>query len=1077
MARSPFSGTFQPNLKPTVVTAPDALVYINGEQDLIGCSNCRRKFDLGKYITSIQVNLDMDSVPGSATINLSVPRHVVDDFFFDGIPIISPMMEVEIFAKGYFLLEGIPQYYPIFWGIVTEVSDSYSGGETTVTINCADILKWWEICRMNVNAAFTAPSGQMGRSIFGNVLFGTNPYDVIFSLSQMAFGDVILATGSLVSLYKEERQRQTFNAALGDIMAYWSSRFSKMRSNLLLYGIQGVAVRGDTLSDRYQNGQVKKVSNFVSSAIRQANGANPQATFDPASPEVTAFRTQFGQAGTFDFWQHDYQTKLEIANACKEAIGFEFYMDVTGDIVFKPPFYNLDILSNKPVSWVQDIDVIDWDFNESEAEVVTQMTIQGSFEGNVDYGFGPEITPFTSVTDYHLLRQYGWRPHSYNSEFMGNDLQMMFNHGLDVLDRINSRRHQGTLNIPLRPELRLGFPVYVAGKDQVWYVRGINHNIQFGGRATTTLSLTARRGKFMAPRGISTLKVKSRDPINVTTTSGPPSPSVVNNSTYELDLGDAATVPSFGQASAEALEAEKPLVLRHPKTGRIVGYPNVVMVYSRPYEPSATGAEAGQKAPGANNYVPKKNKDTVAENQKINAREAAEQFTDDATQQMHKYAHNRYVYGLNSAGVYVYAHDKNQYISQMSLLPEKNITVIQDGATVASTSKDGMKSPTTMVRPVSDERGFEVIGHYRYGRGISLRDGSLVLNEGKPNSRTGFNNVGDIQLALSGDLFATLNAQSQGLTTGMDITNPADTVARLVPEDLQTAAVLVPGQDGSKEPQFTDTGTNFVDTAPLGSPEQKGLPISVEASQLSRALTLAEMTVKQDSIPGQDTCECQVGRADLTFISSGYQVRNLRESSPTIDDLLSGDLGSLGATTETARLQPFSPNLKGSEVAAKVETYLYNLYAAMDDLHQAHENNLRGDPEGDEPSTRQLPDLFTPQDSTDGGFEPPFSALNRAALGDPKAAAIQGKSSREDMTNQIRNFGDDLRKATKAKSLGQQVSNLKAQLDRLRRRLSQVESEGPTTIGNTDDPNVLREQITKTEQDLAQKEGELALLV
>jgi oligopeptide transport system permease protein len=52
-------------------------------------------------------------------------------------------------------------------------------------------------------------------------------------------------------------------------------------------------------------------------------------------------------------------------------------MDVSGDIVFKPPFYNLDILHNKPVSWIQDIDIIDWDISESEAEVVTQILMQG----------------------------------------------------------------------------------------------------------------------------------------------------------------------------------------------------------------------------------------------------------------------------------------------------------------------------------------------------------------------------------------------------------------------------------------------------------------------------------------------------------------------------------------------------------------------------------------------------------------------------------------------------------------------------------------------------------------------------
>jgi len=31
------------------------------------------------------------------------------------------------------------------------------------------------------------------------------------------------------------------------------------------------------------------------------------------------------------------------------------------------------------------------------------------------------------------------------------------------------------------------------------------------------------------------------------------------------------------------------------------------------------------------------------------------------------------------------------------------------------------------IRPVQDERGFEVIGYYKYRRAVELRDGQLVL--------------------------------------------------------------------------------------------------------------------------------------------------------------------------------------------------------------------------------------------------------------------------------------------------------------------------------------------------------------
>jgi len=618
--RSPYEGTWQQGIRPTVVTAPDAIVYINGSTDIIGCADCKRRFDFNKYITSVQVDLNVDSPPGSASINMSIPRHSVDDFYFDGNPLIVPMMEVEIFAKGYFVIEGLPQYYPIFWGMVTEVSDSFSGGEHSFSVNCADILKWWELCKMNINPAFTQSTGQLGRNIFGNVLFGSNPYDMIWTLAQEAFGDVVVGTGSLISLIKESQQRGTFNSALRDIMQYWNRRFTRIRSNLLLYGTRGNAVRGDLLYDKYvQQGGGKYFkgrppSKMASQAVRQANGgdAGSQLIFDPTSDGVTAFRTQFSQAGQVNFWSSEYQTKLEIANTCKEAIGFEFYMDVTGDIVFKPPFYNLDVLGNKPVSWIQDIDIIDWDLSISEAEVVTQVQMQGSFGGTIDYGFGEEATPTTSVTDYHLLRQYGWRTQTFNSEFSGSPLQMFYI-GLDMLDRFNAKRFRATVNIPMRPELRLGFPIYLAPKDQMWYVQGISHNIQFGGRAQTTLSLTAKRCKFIAPRGIGTIEwegignqksgdskasdivkeanQESKEKKNVPTTR-----QLAASGHFKVTIGAAAQQPPMNIPQPGEDDPYAPLILRHPKTGRIVGYPNVVMAYTRPFK--ATELEiSGQGQP------------------------------------------------------------------------------------------------------------------------------------------------------------------------------------------------------------------------------------------------------------------------------------------------------------------------------------------------------------------------------------------------------------------------------------------------------------------------------------------------
>ncbi len=1129
MARSPYQGTYQPGIRPTVVTAPDALVYINGESDILGCQKCKRRFNWNRYITSIQVDLNVDSPPGSATINLTVPRHSVDEFYFDGNPLITPMMEVEIFAKGYYLVEGLPQYYPIFWGLVTEVSDSYSGGEHTFSINCADILKWWELCKMNINPAFTQTTGQGGRSIFGNVFFGMNPYDVIWTLAQQAFGDVIVGTGSLNALMNEKNPafQSTFKGALGDIMQYWNKRFAKIRSNLLLYGTAGTAVRGDVIQTAYQNKKAAFGKPFASQLVRQANGnATAQMDFDPTDPEVAAFRTQFSQAGQVNFWQSEYQTKLELANAAKEAIGFEFYMDVTGDIVFKPPFYNLDVLSNKPVSWIQDIDVIDWDFSLSEAEVVTQIQLQGNYSGSVDYGMSEETTPYTSVTDYHLLRKYGWRSQTYNSEFLSSP-QIMFYVGLDMLDRINSKRFRGTVNIPLRPELRLGFPVYLSSsdRDQIWYVQGISHNISYGSRAQTTLTLTSKRSKFIAPRGIGTLTLtsykgsKNAEPQTIETTSDAArltARQLSSGGRFKADVGDAAQTPPVNASENPGdNDPYEPLILRHPKTGRLVGYPNVVMAYTRPFTatPDELAKLQGQKK--ANDARVAQSKVKVLEAAAKTQLSSISEFSYTATKEdalREKHLTNRYSYGINSAGVYTYLHDQSKVVLEMLLLPTANITFNQD--VVKFTGSSGM------IRPVSDERGFEVIGHHRYGRGVALRDGALVAAGSKQAD------IG-VQLALAGGLFETLQAQSQGLTVvSSAYQSPADAIARLGPEDLQTAATINPD---TKKPEFTNTGTSFVTTATLNSKERQGAvaPPDVEASQLSRALTLAEMSVRESILAGaaiDSDCECVTGRSDLAFLNVGYQVQTLRPTKSD-EDLVGNAQKAVEDAKELARLdaakepnQAFideidrtisqsspeqaqairaqllsdvnsevgptmNPVVTGAELSSKVDNFLATLYRSLDGPRQQYERELRGELI-QVPSRTPDQVRFENAPSEVSSLSPPFSATGRALGGDPMALALQANAALDGISEAWSSFGSNLQASAERAQLQGEIDRGNAHIVAMeaeKQRLELAMATGgvivsPTGGSPSDRLASLNREIDQERQEVADNEAKLAQL-
>src|SRR5690606_29186984 len=102
---------------------------------------------------------------------------------------------------------------------------------------------------------------------------------------------------------------------------------------------------------------------------------------------------------------------------------------------------------------------------------------------------------------------------------------------------------------------------------------------------------TAKREKFIAPRGIGTLELTGFKKQNSETQPlqsnvEPTTKELSRSGAFKLKVGDAAEMPQVDQTETGLVDDPyAPLILRHPKTGRIVGYPNVVMAYTRPYQP------------------------------------------------------------------------------------------------------------------------------------------------------------------------------------------------------------------------------------------------------------------------------------------------------------------------------------------------------------------------------------------------------------------------------------------------------------------------------------------------------------
>jgi len=689
---SGWSGTHVNNSRPYVTISADAYVAIQGETTILGCGECRRVINFNEYMTGLSVDTSTDNPPGNASINFTVPDTAINDWYAEDNLVLLPMMEVEIYAKGYFLIGGVPQYYKIFWGLITNISKSWSNGVTTVSLSCRDILYWWEKTSTTINPAFLDPVGNSTGGNFvlwGNNFAGAHPFAVIIALARESMGDWSFTAGSLNENFIPEQgaEREYNNDMIGGIMLYWQAKFANMWSSLVIYGTTGAVYPtwGDGLA--VSNPLKLAAAIFEQEAnLRGSDETNTVIKYDPS--EIAAYKKDIGKVAQFGFFQPEIQTKLSIAKQAAEQIGYEFYCDTTGDIICKPPFFNLNVLPNKPVSWIQDIDLIDEQFQDSEGEIITHIVASGhAFGGVTDWGINDEFTtPRTGAFDYHLLRKYGYRRHDFQVEWAGS-MRRMYYYILDFMDRLNARRMNGSVTIPMRPELRMGFPVYIPRHDAFYYINAIQHSFSIGSQATTTLTLMAKRSKFLAPKNIGKIERFGQATASVSAQNSAPVQDPLNTPANQQRKQNAITYkisfPDVGGNTGASTDGAKPIIMRHPKTGKLLGYPRVVMVLRRTYNNQEL-LDLLTKTPG--NKKQQQNKKGKGKNAKPttglsgsiyqSSRDQAWQLLNDKdkTDLISRIKQNRYETSAANEGAFDYAEDVDGQFKEFQLIKITSIT-------------------------------------------------------------------------------------------------------------------------------------------------------------------------------------------------------------------------------------------------------------------------------------------------------------------------------------------------------------------------------------------------------------------
>jgi len=569
----PYVGTWALNKHKLVQHTPDALVFVNGDTSVPGCAKCNGRIDLQQYITSISVDAGTDTNAHSSQVSLSIPRHVSDSMLRDAEFILRPGLEVHIYEKGYFPVEGmygslatqvaakksgnvtgqsVPRsilqsfgvdnltlsdminypYYHVFHGVVTGVDHAYSGGFWTGTIHCQGMLWFWSYQQISTSASVFGArptNSKLKVTLIGHTFTRMTPYEIIYTL----FHDVAGAAAGVGFALGSKTNQKARSAAFGQnlfsmTLKYWAKRFSESPNKLRLYGVSGVMFSaaqaaflgrlstsqvGNVLRGRFP-GREKKSKNlsiqstaralgFFSKRLKDAlvwaerTGARRGGDQNLNIAQMQAFATDIAQFGSINLWESSYRSKLDMVNSITQITGFEFYQDVDGDLVYKPPMYNLDTSSSR-IYRIEDIDIISINFSEKEP-TATFMTIRGSHFKNLrGMGMDNEWGTRGQYIDYRLVAQFGWREGTLEVVHI-TDSRAMFYAAANRLDILNAPMNSASVTIPLRPEIRPGYPVYVVFMDCFYYLQSLSHSFQFGGQCTTSLQLTAKRSKFYPP--------------------------------------------------------------------------------------------------------------------------------------------------------------------------------------------------------------------------------------------------------------------------------------------------------------------------------------------------------------------------------------------------------------------------------------------------------------------------------------------------------------------------------------------------------------------------------------------------
>jgi hypothetical protein len=506
-----------------IKTAPDMVVYINDlpyvRNPYVGPEGTAVNFN--DFITEISGSCDTDALIPTSNIVMSVPNHYQHLFMAPGgNKILATMSIIKMFSKGYYFdKDGNTVYHRVFYGLIDSIGYSYTGTTLQITMNCKGIMRLFELIQTNVSPSTLNQGVLNGKTsvtafrtkdyeksslaiIYKNIFEELDANDIASAMNETNVQnankpnalDTRTTTTSLLTQIKERYIKK------------WEPVLSEIRQATRLYG-------WDYTKDPKTIHNVDPVS----------QAATIKSFWENQTVKVSTFLPDYA-IGNIQLLSSKITSKLERISTMAGVTGYESYQDLNGNVIFKPPLYNLDVTDSKTIDQASNPFIINLDEITDEHEQEDEQAIRATriIVKGCPYGAmldaPTDIVPgITAFTDINLFSKFGMReaPVKEISWLQGDEL---INYGYAVAELCKMNRTYRTyrFSIPMRPEIKLGFPCYIKHHDMYGYIRNISWHYSVGGTSTMSITLDSMRRRVLLPfdvtnpdTGVKTTEFKS----------------------------------------------------------------------------------------------------------------------------------------------------------------------------------------------------------------------------------------------------------------------------------------------------------------------------------------------------------------------------------------------------------------------------------------------------------------------------------------------------------------------------------------------------------------------------------------